>query len=359
MAFAKSLSLAAMLTVIGAEVAHADPLKMKWTTWQPGVGVVEATPSGTPLSPASLFWPAATPSQPAAPLTAQRASVAAPFMQAVPAPAPITVQPIQPAPPVQVAAPAFQAAPVQVPAFQAPAFQAPAAPAPMADAFVNLGTGPYANAGSLTTGNAQPWYNSSGVANLFGGSISSAQQAQFDSTVIQRVEQTFALSGIPITLTTDPNAPAAHSLSVVANTVSNILPTAIGMTNLGGNGFSFIDQSAKAASSVDQLEWIVAHNVSHELMLAFGVSENYDTTGNFIDARNATFAMMVNPNATFSQAASQALKSTDFTATVNTPFATGAQLIPEAVPEPATLALWLTAPVALLIWHRRRTAQAA
>ena len=45
------------------------------------------------------------------------------------------------------------------------------------------------------------------------------------------------------------------------------------MTQVGGNGFSFIDQIAPSAHSLDQLEWIVAHNISHELMLAFGVPE--------------------------------------------------------------------------------------
>ena len=67
------------------------------------------------------------------------------------------------------------------------------------------------------------------------------------------------------------------------------------MTHMGGSGFSFIDQEAKSAQSLDQLEWIVAHNVSHELMLAFGVGENYDQTGNYIDARNANWSMMVAP----------------------------------------------------------------
>ena len=57
------------------------------------------------------------------------------------------------------------------------------------------------------------------------------------------------------------------------------------------------------AQNLDQLEWIVAHNLSHELMLAFGVGENYDHTGNYIDAPVANWAMMTSPNATFSPAA--------------------------------------------------------
>ena len=34
---------------------------------------------------------------------------------------------------------------------------------------------------------------------------------------------------------------------------------------------------------------MVAHNVCHELMLAFGVPEVYDNTGNFIDATIANW----------------------------------------------------------------------
>ncbi|MBV8315215.1 MAG: hypothetical protein JOZ53_09780, partial [Planctomycetaceae bacterium] len=44
------------------------------------------------------------------------------------------------------------------------------------DAFVNLGSGPYADASTLTSGNAQPWYNSPQVANLFGGTPTAQQQ---------------------------------------------------------------------------------------------------------------------------------------------------------------------------------------
>ena len=135
------------------------------------------------------------------------------------------------------------------------------------------------------------------------------QQQSFDQAVLQRVQQTFQLSGISITLTENPAVSALHTLSVVSNSSSAAFPGAIGTTDLGANGFSFIDPMAQAAQSVDQLEWIVAHNISHELMLAFGVGENYDQTGNYIDARNANFAMMIDPNATFSAGAAAAIKS--------------------------------------------------
>ena len=196
----------------------------------------------------------------------------------------------------------------------------------MANAFVNLGASPYPLASQITTGNAQPWYNSSQIAGFFGGQQPNAQQiSAFNSAVMQRVEQTFQLSGVSVNLTTDPSVAAAHTLSLVSNTTSNTNPGVIGMTQVGGSGFSFIDQQAKSAGSLDQLEWIAAHNISHELMLAFGVGEKYDQTGNFVDARNATWAMMTSPDSTFSQAAAQALT---LAITSNSAVTTGLQCRP-------------------------------
>jgi hypothetical protein len=216
-------------------------------------------------------------------------------------------------------------------------------------AFLNFGSGPYPEAALITTGNAQPWYDSTQIARFFGGQPS-AQQADFDNTILQRVEQTFQQSGVPITLTDNPTVPAAHTLSLVANTASSTVPTAIGMTALGVSGFSFIDQIAPSAQTLDQLEWIVAHNVSHELMLAFGVGENYDRTGNYVDAPDANWAMMTSPNATFSSAASQALLAQG---AANPSGTLGAQVDnPQTVPEPATLILWLVAAGAIVLARR-------
>ena len=145
------------------------------------------------------------------------------------------------------------------------------------------------------------------LTSLFGGQPTAQQIQSFDNTILQRVQQTFSQSGISVTLTENPNVPALHTISLVSNTASATLPSAIGMTQVGGNGFSFIDQIAPSAQSLDQLEWIVAHNISHELMLAFGVPENYDTTGNFIDSKMANWAMMVNPNCDVQHAAAQAI----------------------------------------------------
>ncbi len=209
------------------------------------------------------------------------------------------------------------------------------------DAFINLGAGPYANASSLTTGNALPWYDSSPVIGLFGGQPTVQQRTDFDNVVLQRVEQTFKLSGVPITLTDDPKDFAAHTMSVVSNTVNPNLGNAIGMTNLGGNGFHFIDNSATAARSVDQLEWIVAHNVAHELMLAFGVPETHDQSGNTVNSTMGQLAMFLNPKATFSKGAVQDLLSKDFLAQDSLSLTSSPQLIdPATVPEPTTLVLW-------------------
>ena len=227
---------------------------------------------------------------------------------------------------------------------------APAASStPQVDGFINLGNGPYPAASTIASGSPQPWFNSPQVANLFGGTPTAQQQASFDSAVLQRVEQTFQQSGVPITLTTDPSVPAAHTLSVVSNSSSIPFPSSIGTSTIGGNGFSFIDPIAKSASSVDQLEWIVAHNVSHELMLTLGVPENYDKSGNYIDATNANWSMMTSASATFSPAAASALNQAIANMSTTSGSTQLAQNIDaQPVPEPTTLLIWGLGALALL-----------
>jgi hypothetical protein len=231
---------------------------------------------------------------------------------------------------------------------------------PTYDALINFGTGPFPDAPSLTTGNAQAWYDSPNILGLFGGHPSAQQIGAFDSMVLQRVQQTFQLSGVPVALTDDPTASAAHSLSVVSNTVNPTIGGAIGMTYIGGNGFHFIDNSASYATSIDQLGWIVAHNVAHELMLAFGVTEVYDQTGKYIDSTAGQTSMFLNPNATFSPGAVQDLLSRDFKQANGSPTSPGAQLVEGApVPEPATLASWGLGAIALIAVRRVRSRRAS
>ena len=212
------------------------------------------------------------------------------------------------------------------------------APSTTFDAFINVAGGPYPGAASITTGNASPWAASAAIVPLFGGTPTQMQKDSFDQTVYQRVEQTFEQSGVPVRLTPNPYEPAAHTISIVSNTSAALLPSAIGMTYQYGSGFSFIDQEARAAQSIDQLEWIVAHNIAHELMVAFGLGENYDQSGNYIDSRNANWAMMTGPAATFSPAASQALQDLGLGGASSQL----AQVLirPAIVPEPSAIFLW-------------------
>jgi hypothetical protein len=235
--------------------------------------------------------------------------------------------------------------------------QAGSSTAPV-EGFINLGTGPYPNAALITTGGAQPWYNSSQITSFFGGQPTAQQQQSFDNAVLQNVQQTFAQSGVPITLTTNPNVPALHTISLVSNTASASLGSAIGMTAVGSSGFSFIDQIAHSAQNLNQLEWIVAHNISHELMLALGVPENYDQTGTYVDSKLANWTMMVNPNATFSSAASQALLAAlqnQGSVPSNQLGAQGLNSSVTAAPEPTTMVIWVLAGAAAMVTQRVRS----
>lgn len=276
-------------------------------------------------------------------------AASAPPLSAVPTTTPIQASTVSNIPPGTPQAAPFSAAPAS-----------PSA-APVAG-FINLGTGPYPNAAMITTGGAQPWYNSSQLSSFFGGQPTPQQQQSFDNAVLQDVQQTFAQSGVPITLTTNPNVPALHTISLVSHTGSASLSSAIGMTAIGSSGFSFIDQIAQSAQNLNQLELIVAHNISHELMLALGVPENYDQTGTYVDSKLANWTMMVNPDATFSPAASQALIAAISNQTATATSQLGAQGLnpsPTAAPEPTAMALWALAALAALAAHRVRSRRAA
>jgi hypothetical protein len=330
---------AAMDNVVRAD-AITWPSNYNWVTYFAG----QNGSDGGTSAPVSTSVAPTQPSQPAA------ITIQPPLQPPAPAPAPV------PAQAVVANVPTMQApAPTYTPTISAPASAPTSGPV---DAFINLGNGPYPLQSAITTGNAQPWYSSSQITNLFGGPPSIQQIQSFDNTILQRVQQTFNQSGVNVTLTDNPGVAALHTLSLVSNTSAASLPSAIGMTQVGANGFSFIDHIASSAQSIDQLEWIVAHNISHELMLAFGVPENYDTTGNFVDARTANWAMMVSPTSTFSTAASQALdQALAAQNSSNLGSQLGAQLVgsESPVPEPTTIALWTAAGAAIVIAKRRKS----
>lgn len=239
-----------------------------------------------------------------------------------------------------------------------PAFgTTPGSTATPVNAFVNLGNGPFADAAMIANTTPSPWFNNPIVQGFFGGAPTPQQQADFASTVLARVQAAFQQSGINVALTSDPTVPAAHTLSLVSLSQAQALPNAIGMTDVGGNGLSFLDQQAPAAHSLSQLEWIAAHNIAHELMLSFGVRENYDATGNFLDARNAFWTMMVDPSAKFSPAAIDAINQALAQTTADTGQPSPQLIDARPVPEPGALAVWCAVTLSLVIGVRRRTAR--
>jgi hypothetical protein len=241
---------------------------------------------------------------------------------------------------------------------------------PPVDAYINLGTGPYAESSTLTTGNPQAWYNSPAVVSAFGGIPTAQQDSNFAQSVLADVQHTFQISGLNISLTTDPNTPALHTLSVVSGASYPLNPGAIGITDVGANGYGFIDKLAYATTP-DQLAWAVAHNISHELMHALGVASHPDTTGNYIDAASATWQLLTDPNARFSpeavQLLSQLLATGVSSNSLSVPGAQlfhglnvdGAQLLETPVPEPTTIGIWAIAALWGTAALRRRPRQQA
>ncbi|QEH33712.1 hypothetical protein OJF2_22180 [Aquisphaera giovannonii] len=265
----------------------------------------------------------------------------------------------------------------------------------LGSAFINFGNAPYAESSNLTTGGAQAWYNSPAVTQVFGGTPSAAQQSSFQSAVLADIARTFQISGLSINLTTDPNAYATHEMSVVSGTSYPGNTGAIGITDVGASGFSFIDK-LNYASTPDQLEWAVAHNLAHELMHAVGVGTHPDTTGTFLDTATATWSMLTDPNAKFSPQAVQMmlaanggtmsgyslgaelLKLASHPANCHCHFCQamramgldsslivkglgidGEQMLEQPVPEPATVLTWSLAGIGGLAFARRKARRAA
>ncbi len=235
------------------------------------------------------------------------------------------------------------------------------APSPStADAFLNFGSAPYSEQSVLTVGTAQPWYDSPAVTQAYGHIPTTAEQASFTSEVLHDVQTTYALAGLNPVVTTDPTIPASHTISIVSGLSYAPNPNAIGITDVGHDGFGFIDKLSYATNP-DQLAWAVAHNVSHELMHAFGVAIHADQTGSYLDAASATWNLLTDPTSTFSPAAIKLITATNFGPSVTssaTGQITGLMQIDGdqeilAVPEPSTLAAWSFVALGAFVFRRR------
>ena len=284
-------------------------------------------------------------------------------------------------------------APAVVPTFapQAAAI-APVAAGHTVDAFVNFGNAPYSEAQSLTTGNAQAWYQSPSATSVFGGVPTAAQQVAFQNEVLQTVQNTYNQSGLKISLTTDPTQNYAHTMSVVSGTSFTGNTGAIGITDVGNDGFSFIDK-INLAKTPDELASAVGHNIAHELMHAFGISGHPDQTGMYLDAATANWSTLTNAQTTFSPQAIQMLSAQNFLNGPGKNFTqgalglTGLEMLTEhhptfchcplcnqlhkleaaeglavaaaPVPEPTTVALWGFAAAAVAIARRRSQRRSA
>ncbi|GAC1474732.1 MAG: hypothetical protein NVSMB9_25670 [Isosphaeraceae bacterium] len=343
-----------------ATSASAAPLSSSgawnWTVWVPGKGMVSIKGTTLDATGTERSWSSlssvVSPSDPRA--GAPRADSPPVFtVSAPPVSAAIRIEP----PP----SPAPSATQSETPGI-AHAQTIPSSHSPAPDAFINFGNGPNAQAADLTTGPIQPWFSSPSVTQVFGGTPNPQQQADFTGSVLKDIEKTFQLNGINLNLTQDPNAHAAHTLSVVSGATYPQNSNAIGITDVGGNGFGFIDKLGYA-KSVDQLEWAVAHNVSHELMHAFGVAVHHDQSGSYLDSATANWSMLTDPNSKFGPEATQEMtrelaqahSSSSLRASAellsvrghgahcpcpNCRRGSALQLAPAPVPEPAALAVW-------------------
>jgi len=368
----KKMALLGLMLAIPSVSAQAGPmgrLSWRWTTWVSNQGGTSNGQGYSITGPSNLNLYASN--QAPAPQPAPAAPVAQPTDSGSPlgtlslvasnAPAPVPVPT-----PVPTYSPVVNPTPMVAQAPVMPAAAAATPPSPTYNAYIDLNGGPYLNSSVLTTGGAQAWYNSPTAIQAFGGTPNAQQQASFDQAVLAHVEQTYQLSGMNPSIKLDPNANALHTISVVSNTTNGSDPNAIGMTEVGGNGFSFIDKLASLNLNVNQLEWAVAHNIAHELMHAFGIGEHPDQTGTYIDAASASMSVLTDPNTTFSPTAVALIKATDYGVNVSGTTSGAENLAPGAssqatpVPEPSTILAWgFSLAVAGIAMNRKNRARQA
>ena len=289
--------------------------------------------------------------------------------------------------PAPVAAPVAYVAPTPAPAaVSVAAASSVATSGHTVDAFINFGNGPYSESQSLTTGSPQTWYQSPSVQAVFHGTPTAAQQSAFTSEVLQVAQSTYNQSGLNVSLTTDPNQNYAHTMSVVSGASYKGNSQAIGITDVGNDGFSFIDKFS-LAKTPDELATAIGHNVAHELMHAFGIATHPDQTGTYLDAPSANWSTLTSASTTFSPQASQMLAAQNFLSGPGKEFTQGSlglsglELLTEhhptfcqcpyckemrvlkaseglavnaaPVPEPTTVALWGVAAGTVIVARRR------
>ncbi len=255
---------------------------------------------------------------------------------------------------------------------------APAATIGPAAAFINFGAAPYAEQSNLTAGSIQGWASSPVVAAAFGHAPSAAEQAAFRQAVLHDVDQTYQQSlgnahdaAPKFYVTDDPGVKAAHMMSVASGVSASGSPLAIGLSDVGTNGFSFIDQfkaalTAGSGSPVSNLEWAVAHNLAHELMHAFGIGTHPDQSGQYLDSPSSSWAQLTDPNFLLSPAAIKAVLAQNAVYTnVDGSSTYGAERARElvdtdpttvATPEPAAILLWVAAGSIVVARKGRRRA---
>lgn len=305
----------------------AAPTRSRFVPYQPlvlgaffgGTGITPTTTSATTSTPK----PSPAPKPAAGPVSAPKPS---------PAPAPRPT-------------PARSTLPRQVIPPPRPASEQPA------DAYLNFSDGPFPGAESLADGSPSAWHQSPVVADLLGRAPNPQEQQGFKADVLAKVEDRFRSSGIDVDLTIDPE-PAAHTLSIVSGALAKDNPEAIGLADIGGDGFTFLDNfDTDAIDSVDDLETAVANNISHELMHTFGIDFHHES-GETIDSGTIRWDLLADDDLAFSQDAVALLSSADFQDRWDDLLLAGAQLpshgqgcschpnAAHATPEPATLAMW-------------------
>lgn len=263
------------------------------------------------------------------------------------------------------------------PASVQPARASASPPITHADAFLNFGTGSFSREQDLTAGDASSWFTGANVEHAFGGrQPDAAEQAEFSRKVLDEVNANFEASGIVPKITLDPNIKADHALSIVNGTAVGEDPatsTIIGLTEVGGDGFSFLNHLGTAKDS-SELAVMLSRNITHELMHAFGVGSHPDQTGEYIDSAVAAPDLLTKDVARLSPEAVQRIIAAD--ASFNDGTSAYSQSYPDGnpnhcsscrraaqvraaqtVPEPTTVAFWGLAGVAVVAYRRRRPAR--